>query len=165
MKDTKEEEDHKMSDADKYQQSACTRPNRPIIHQESGDMLYGTDTANYVPKTSTQWTSVSGATPEIAEELHQTHWPHQHDGESCWNGAMERTTGASGCQCHLNISADEPPSWRRESMDNLEGTKRIRQTMQLLLVCPMTDTACSPHDLTTANGIAIDYAKHCEDTI
>ena len=41
----------------------------------------------------------------------------------------------------------------------------IRQTMQHLLVCPMMDTACSPHDLTTANGIAIDYAKHWEGTI
>ena len=74
-------------------------PNRPIIQQESGGKLYGTDTANYGPKTSTQWTSGSGATPEIAEELHQMHWPHQHDGESCLNGAMERTTRASGRQC------------------------------------------------------------------
>ena len=38
--------DHKLSDADKYQQSACTRRNRPIRHQESGGKLYGTDTAN-----------------------------------------------------------------------------------------------------------------------
>ena len=30
----------------------------------------------------------------------------------------------------------------------------IRQIMQHLLVCPMMDTACSPHDLTTANNIA-----------
>ena len=28
--------DHKLSDADKYKQSACTRRNRPIRHQESG---------------------------------------------------------------------------------------------------------------------------------
>ena len=41
----------------------------------------------------------------------------------------------------------------------------IRQTMQHLLVCPMMDTACSPQDLTTANGIAIGCAKHWEGTI
>ena len=41
----------------------------------------------------------------------------------------------------------------------------IRQTMQHLLVCPMMDTACSPQDLATANGIAIGCAKHWEGTI
>ena len=41
----------------------------------------------------------------------------------------------------------------------------IRQTMQHLLVCPMMDTACSPQDLTTANDIAIDCARHWEGTI
>ena len=38
----------------------------------------------------------------------------------------------------------------------------IRQTMQLLLVCPMIDTAWSPQDLTTANDIAIGCARHWE---
>ena len=37
--------------------------------------------------------------------------------------------------------------------------------MQHLLVCPMMDTACSPQDLATANGIAIGCAKHWEGTI
>ena len=41
----------------------------------------------------------------------------------------------------------------------------IRQNMQHLLVCPMMDTACSPQDLATANGIAIGCAKHLEGTI
>ena len=41
----------------------------------------------------------------------------------------------------------------------------IRQTMQHLLVCPMMDTACSPHDLTMANGIAIGCAMHWEGTV
>ena len=41
----------------------------------------------------------------------------------------------------------------------------IRQTMQHLLVCPMMDTACSPQDLTTANDIAIGYARHWDSTI
>ena len=41
----------------------------------------------------------------------------------------------------------------------------IRQTMQHLLVCPMMNTACSIHDLTTANGIAIGCARHWEGTI
>ena len=41
----------------------------------------------------------------------------------------------------------------------------IRQTMQHLRVCPMMDTACSPQDLTTANGIAIDCARHWDGTI
>ena len=41
----------------------------------------------------------------------------------------------------------------------------IRQTMQYLLVCPMTDTACSTQDLTTANDIAICCARHWEGTI
>ena len=41
----------------------------------------------------------------------------------------------------------------------------IRQTMQHLLVCPTMDTACSPQDLTTANDIAIDCARHWEGTI
>ena len=39
----------------------------------------------------------------------------------------------------------------------------IRQTMQHLLVCPMMDTACSPHALTMANGIAIGCARHWKD--
>ena len=158
MKETKEEEDHKMSDADKYQQFACTHPNRPIIHQESGDKLYGTDTANYghlgvVPRLKSRKSFIkrTGLINTMAKAAGMELW-------------RERLAPLD-VNVHLNISADEPPSWRRESMDNLEGTKRIRQTMQLLLVCPMTDTVCSPHDLTTANGIAIDYAKHCEDTI
>ena len=97
---------------------------------------------------------------------------------------------------HLDISADEhlAPSWRRESLCNLQGTQPVeytgwpvksehvevgdfptnqkpvivasaRQTMQHLLVCPMMDTACSPQDLTTANDIAIGCARHWEDTI
>ena len=41
----------------------------------------------------------------------------------------------------------------------------IRQTMQHLLVCPMMDTACSPQNLATANGIAIGCAKHWDGTI
>ena len=41
----------------------------------------------------------------------------------------------------------------------------IRQTMQHLLVCPMMDTACSPQDLATANGIANGCARHWEGTI
>ena len=45
------------------------------------------------------------------------------------------------------------------------GDCGIRQTMQHLLVCPMMYTACSPQDLTTANGIAIGCAKHGEGTI
>ena len=64
---------HRLSEANKYQQSAHTRRNRPIIHQESGGKSYGTDSTNYGPKAPTQWTSRSGATPEIAEELHQMH--------------------------------------------------------------------------------------------
>ena len=41
---------HRLSEADKYQQSARTRRNRPIRHQESGGKSYGTDTASYGPK-------------------------------------------------------------------------------------------------------------------
>ncbi len=37
--------------------------------------------------------------------------------------------------------------------------------LQHLLVCPMMDTACSPQDLATANGIAIGCSKHWEGTI
>ena len=48
-------------------------PDRPIRHQESGGKSYGTDSTNYGPKAPTQWTSRSGATPGIAEELHQMH--------------------------------------------------------------------------------------------
>ena len=40
----------------------------------------------------------------------------------------------------------------------------IRQTVQHLLVWPMMDTACSPQDLTMANGIAIGCARHWEVT-
>ena len=36
----------------------------------------------------------------------------------------------------------------------------IRQTMQHLLVCPMMNTACSTHDVATANGIAIGCVRH-----
>ena len=60
---------HRLSEANKYH----TRRNRPIRHQESGGKSYGTDSTNYGPKAPTQWTSRSGATPEIAEELHQMH--------------------------------------------------------------------------------------------
>ena len=38
---------------------------------ESDGKSYGADTANYGRKAPTQWTSRSGATPEIAEELYQ----------------------------------------------------------------------------------------------
>ena len=40
----------------------------------------------------------------------------------------------------------------------------IRPTMQHLLVCPMMNTACSTHDLTTANGIAIGCARRWDGT-
>ena len=94
---------------------------------------------------------------------------------------------------HLNISADEylPPgaenpwtSWKalnrlrtqvgRSRVNMLEwGFSNeqetcdcgIRQTMQYLLVCPVMDTACSPHDLTMAIGIAIGCARHWEGTV
>ena len=65
--------DHRLSEADKYQQSARTRQNRPIRHQETDGKSYGTDSTNYGPKAPTQWTSRSGAMPEITEELHQMH--------------------------------------------------------------------------------------------
>ena len=65
--------DHRLSEADKYEQSTRTRRNRPIRHQESGGKSYGTHSTNYGPKAPTQWTSRSGGTPEIAEELHQMH--------------------------------------------------------------------------------------------
>ena len=41
----------------------------------------------------------------------------------------------------------------------------LRVGMYDLLVCPMMDTACSPQDLTMANGIATECAKHWEGTI
>ena len=50
------------------------------------------------PNAPTQWTSRSGATREIAEELHQMHGVHQTNGESCSHGATERTTRAPGRQ-------------------------------------------------------------------
>ena len=45
----------------------------PIRHQESGGKSYGTDTASYGRKAPTQWTSRSGATPQIAEDLYDLH--------------------------------------------------------------------------------------------
>ena len=42
--------DHRLSEADKYQQSARIRRNRPIRHQEIGGKSYGTDSTNYGPK-------------------------------------------------------------------------------------------------------------------
>ena len=33
-------------------------------------------------KAPTQWTYLSGVTPEIEEEFHHMQWAHQHDGES-----------------------------------------------------------------------------------
>ena len=57
--------DHRLSEANKYQQSARTRRNRPVRHQESGGKSYGMNMANYG-----QWTSRSGAKPEIAEEFY-----------------------------------------------------------------------------------------------
>ena len=47
----------------------------------------------------TQWTSRSGATPEMAEQFYQIHRAHQHDGESCSHGVMETTARAPGRQC------------------------------------------------------------------
>ena len=91
--------DHRLSEANQHQQSARTSRNRPIRHQESGGKSYGTDTANDGRKATTQWTSRSCATPEIADEFHQMDRAHQHDGESCSHGVMERTIQAPGCQC------------------------------------------------------------------
>ena len=42
-----------MSEADKYQQSARTRRNRPVRHQESGGKSCGTDMANYTDEKHT----------------------------------------------------------------------------------------------------------------
>ena len=61
---------HRLSEANKHQQSARTRRNRGTRRYESGGKSYGADTANYGPKPPTQWTSRSGATPEIAEEFY-----------------------------------------------------------------------------------------------
>ena len=109
--------DHKLSEADKYPQSARTRWNRPIRHQESDGKSHRTDTANYGPKAPTQWTSQSGASPEIAEELYQMYRAHQHDGESRSHGALERTTRAPGHQ-----------PWFRKPLDNLEGNQPVAYT-------------------------------------
>ena len=59
--------DHRLSEANKHQQSAHTRRKRPNRHHESGGKSYGTDTTNYGRKAPTQWTSRSCATLEIAE--------------------------------------------------------------------------------------------------
>ena len=121
--------DHRLSEADKYQQSGRTRRNRPIRHQESGGKSYGTGSTNYGPKAPTQWTSRSRATPEIAEELHQMHWAHQHNGESHSHGAMEGTTRTPGRQCAPSRQPWRTPfSWRRESLDNLEGIQPVAYT-------------------------------------
>ena len=94
---------------------------------------------------------------------------------------------------HLNISADEHlpagaenpwTTWKALNRQRTQvGRSRvnmlkwgystetetcdcgIRQTLQHPLVCPMMDTACSPQDLTTANGIAIGCATHWEGMI
>ena len=110
-----------------------------------------------------------------------------------WGGAMAPLAPLA-TPLHLNISADElhlPAGtenpwtiWKtlnrlstqvgRSRMNMLKwgfSNDRetcdcgIRQTMQHLLVCPLMDTACSTKDLTTANGIAIGCAMHCEGTI
>ena len=88
----------KWSQANENQQSVRTRWNRPV-RLESGGNPYGTDTANYGPKTPTQWTYRSGVTPEIAEEFffHQMHWAHQHDGESCSHGENDSSPWTPVC--------------------------------------------------------------------
>ena len=176
-----------MSEADKYQQSARTRRNRPIRHQESGGKSYGTDTASYgrhlgvVPRLKSRKSFMTCTKPidttakAACSEL--------------WRERLEPLDA----RVHLDISADEhlpdgaeKPWTTWKALNRLRtqvGRSRInmlkwgfstepetcdcgiRQTMQHLLVCPMMDTACSPQDLTTANDIAIGCARHWEGTI
>ena len=181
-----------MFEADKYQQSARTCRNRPTRHQESGGKSYGTDTASCGRKAPTQWTSRSGATPQIAEQLYDMQ-PINTTAKAARLELWRERLEPLDARVHLNISADEHlpagaenpwTTWKalnrlrtqvgRSRVNMLKwrfSTEQetcdcgIRQTMQHLLVCPMMDTACSPQDLTTANDIAIGCARHWESTI
>ena len=124
-----------------------------------------------------KWISRSCATPEIAEEFHQMHRAHQHDGESCSHGVMERTPRAPGSTNIFQLAQSTPGQHGRHSTGCVRPVKSeysnetetcdcgIRHTMKHLPVCPMMNTACSPQDPTTANGIAIGCPRHWEDTI
>ena len=105
-------------------------------------------------KAPTQWTSRSCATPEITEQLHQMHWGHQHDGESCSPGAMERTTRAPRCQCTPNISG-QPGRLRTQV-----GRSRLN-----ILKSDFQTNMKPVKDLTMANGIAIRCARHWEGMV
>ena len=175
-----------MSEADKYQQSARTRRNRPIRHQESGGKSYGTDTASnghlgVVPRLKSRKSFMTCTKP-----INTTAKAARLE---LWRERLEPLDA----RVHLNISADEHlpagaenPWTTWKALNRLRtqvGRSRlnmlkwgfsneqetcdcgIRQTMQHLLVCPMMDTACCPRDLTTANDIAIDCARHWEGTL
>ena len=186
--------DHRLSEADKHQQSAHTRRNRPIRHQESGGKSYRKDSACYGPKAPTQWTSRSGATPEIAEELKIKCTEHINTTAKAsrielWRERLEPLDASVdpniSADEHLPAGAENPwTTWKAlNRLYTQVGRSRvnmlkwgfsneqetcdcgIRPTMQHLLVCPMMDTACSPQDLAMANGIAIGCAKHWEGTI
>ena len=169
-------------------QSARTRRNHPIRHQESGGKSYGTETEKYGPNTTTQWTSLSGATHKIAEELHQMHRAHQHDGKSRSHGANDSSpwTPVYTLTSVLTNTSPLPQRIPGQPLNRLctqVGRSRvnilkwgftneqetcdcgIRQTMQHLLVCHMMDTSCCPQDLRMANGITIGCARHWEGTI
>ena len=181
--------DHRMSEADKYQQSAllagiapsdirravASRTERPRQTTDERHPLNGH--LGVVARLKSRKSFIKSTKP-INMTAKATRL-------QLWRERLE-TLDAS---VHLNISADEHlpagadiPWTTWKALNRLRtqvGRSRvnmlkwgfsneqeicdcgIRQTMQHLLVCPMMDTARSPHDLTMANGIA----RHWEGTV
>ena len=131
-----------LAEADKYQQSARTRRNRPIRHQEGGGKSYGTDSTNYGPEAPTQWTSRSGATPEITEELHQMHFfpygaePINTTAKAARMELWRERLEPLDASVHLNISPDEHlPAGAENHWTTWKARNRLRTQVGRSVLC------------------------------
>ena len=157
-----------MSEADKYQQSARTRRNRAIRHQESGVKSHGTDTASYGRKAPTQWTSRSGATPQIAEELYDCTKPINTTAKAARLELRRDRLEPLDARVHLDISADEHlPAGAENPWTTWKPLNRLRTQVGRSRVNMLNwdfsnePETCDWHQADNATPTGLPRAGHC----
>ena len=151
--------DHRRSEANKHQQSARSHRNRLTRHQETAEEVFFIKWTEPINTKLLAW--IRGLWKERLEPLYAS--AHLN----ITSQLAQRSPGQPGSHstgCGHMLAGQE---WTCYSVDILTNQKRVtvasgKPFNMDILVCPMIDTACSTHDLTTNNGIVIGCARHWE---
>ena len=157
-----------MSEADKYQQSACTRRNRPVRHHESGGKSYGTDTANYGRKAPTQWTFRSVPRLKSWKSFIKSTEPINTTAKAArlelWRERLEPLDAS----VHLNISADEHlPAGAENPWTTWKALNRLRTQVGRSRVNMLKwgfsneQETCDWHQADHATPTGLPHDGHC----